>query len=210
MKGTPMKLYYVPASCSLATHIVLRELGMEFDLERYNPSEGQTETGSAYAGINAKARVPALEFANGEVLTEGSALVQYLVSQTPEHELALPIELVARARVQEGLSFVASDFHKSFSPFFSADTDDAAKERAQALIVKHLEYLETVFGDGRAYFIDNKLSVADIYLFVVLRWVEASGLELNAWKKVFAFRERMNIRPHVQSALKAEGLLEAA
>ncbi|WOF74087.1 glutathione S-transferase family protein [Parvibaculaceae bacterium PLY_AMNH_Bact1] len=205
-----MKLYYVPASCSLATHIVLRETGMEFDLERYDPAKGQTEKGITFSGVNAKARVPALEFDNGEILTEGAALVQYLVSQTPEHELALPIELVARARVQEGLSFVASDFHKSFSPFFSTDTDDAAKERAQALIIKHLEYLETVFGDGREYFVDNTLSVADIYLFVVLRWVEASGLELNTWKKVFAFRERMSIRPHVQSALEAEGLLEAA
>lgn len=205
-----MKLYYVPASCSLATHIVLRELGMEFDLERYDPSKGQTETGTTYSAINAKARVPALEFDNGDILTEGSALVQYLVSQTPEHKLALPSEPMARARIQEGLSYVASEFHKSFSPFFSADTDDAAKERAQSLVVKHLSYLETVFGDGREYFVDNKLSIADIYLFVVLRWVEASGLELNAWKKVFAFRERMNARSHVQAALDAEGLRDAA
>lgn len=205
-----MKLYYVPAACSLATHIVLRETGMSFDLERYDPTKGETETGTSYNGINAKARVPALALDSGDILTEGSALVQYIVSQAPDSDLALPEEQLARARVQEGLSFVASDFHKSFSPFFSADTDDAAKERARALITKHLDYLESRFGDGREYLVDNKVSIADIYLFVVLRWVEASGLELNAWKNTFAFRERINARPHVQAALEAEGLLEAA
>lgn len=205
-----MKLYYVPASCSLATHIVLRETGMAFDIERYDPSKGETERGTAYSGINAKARVPALEFDNGDVLTEGSALVQYIVSQAPDSELALPAEHLARARVQEGLSFVASDFHKSFSPFFSADTDDTAQERARALITKHLDYLESQFGDGREYLVDNKFSVTDIYLFVVLRWVEASGLELSAWKNTFTFRERINTRPHVRAALEAEGILEAA
>jgi glutathione S-transferase len=205
-----MKLYYLPASCSLATHIVLRELGMKFELERYDPTKGTTETGTTYSGINAKARVPALEFDNGDVLTEGSALVQYLVSQTPGNELALPAEPLARARVQEGLSFVASEFHKSFSPFFSTDADDAEKEKARALVTKHLAYLENAFSDGREYYIDNKISVADIYLFVVLRWVDASGLELNAWENVFAFRKRLNARPHVLAALEAEGLLEAA
>jgi len=205
-----MKLYYLPASCSLATHIVLRETGSDFELERYDPSKGETETGATFAGINAKARVPALEFDNGDVLTEGSALVQYLVSQTPDNEFALPAEPLARARVQEALSFVASEFHKSFSPFFSGDADDAAKEKARTLVSKHLTYLESIFSDGRDYFVDNNISVADIYLFVVLRWVDATGLELNTWKNVFAFRERLNARPHVQAALEAEGLLEAA
>ncbi len=205
-----MKLYYLPASCSLATHIVLRETGLDFQLERYDPSKGKTETGTTFNCINAKARVPALEFENGDVLTEGSALVQYLVSQTPENELTLPTDLLARTRVQEALSFVASEFHKSFSPFFSADADDAAKEKARALVSKHLTYLESVFNDGREYFVDDKISIADVYLFVVLRWVEASGLELTAWKPIFAFRERLNARPHVQAALEAEGLLKAA
>jgi len=205
-----MKLYYLPASCSLATHIILRETGLGFELERYDPSKGTTETGKTFAGVNAKARVPALEFDNGDVLTEGSALVQYIVSRTPESEFSLPVDPLARARVQEGLSFVASEFHKSFSPFFATDAEKAAKEKARTLVIKHLTYLENIFSDSREYFIDNKISVADIYLFVVLRWVDATGLELNAWKNVFAFRERIAIRPHVQAALSAEGLLEAA
>lgn len=205
-----MKLYYVPASCSLATHIVLREVGADFDLERYDPTKGETQSGAAYASINAKAKVPALLLDNNELLTEGSSLVQYIASRHPTSALALPEDALARARVQEGLSFVASEFHKSFSPFFSADTDDAAKARGRAQITKHLDYLEGLFADGRDFFINNTLSVADIYLFVVLRWVEAAGLNNTNWPKTNAFRIRMNDREHSQAALKAEGLLDAA
>lgn len=205
-----MKLYYVPAACSLATHIVLRETGMEFDLECYDPAKGQTEKGKTFAGVNAKARVPALELDSGDILTEGSALVQYIVAQTPEHELALPVELTARARVQEGLSFVTSELHKAFNPFFASDADAAAKSRAHALVVNHLDYLEEVFSDGRKFFVENRLTIADIYLFVVLRWTGVTGEELSKWKNLSAFQGRMNARPHVQAALEAEGLLEAA
>ncbi len=205
-----MKLHYLPASCSLATHIVLRETGIEFELEKYDPSKGKTESGMTYAEINSKSRVPALELNNGEILTEGSALVQYLVSQAPESELALPTDLMARTRIQEGLSFAASELHKSFSPFFAAETDDAAKQRARTLVIRHLNYLEETFSDGRQYFVDDRLSVADIYLFVVLRWTEVTGEELNKWKHVASFRDRMIARPHIQAALDAEGLLEAA
>ncbi len=205
-----MKLYYLPASCSLATHIVLREVGATFDLERYDPAKGLTDSGQAYARINPKARVPALELDNNELLTEGSSLVQYIVSQHPTSDLALPEDALARARVQEGLSFVASEFHKSFSPFFSADADEAAKTKARALVTKHLDYLESLFADGRDYFVDNKLSVADIYLFVVLRWVDSTGLDIARWREVNAFRNRMNDRPSSRAALEAEGLLDAA
>lgn len=205
-----MKLYYLPGSCSLATHIVLREVGAAFTLERYNPSKGATETGAAYTAINAKARVPALALDSGDVLTEGAALVQYVAGEHPGSELALPTDALARTRVQEALSFVSSDFHKSFSPFFSADTDDAAKARAKAQVERHLTYLEGLFSDGRTYFVDDRPSVADVYLFVVLRWVEAAGLDLEAWPKVSAFRSRMSERPGSRAALQAEGLLDAA
>ncbi len=205
-----MKLYYVPAACSLATHIVLREAGMSFDLERYDPTKGETETGTSYTGINAKARVPALELDSGDILTEGSALVQYIVAQTPDHELALPVELLARTRVLEGLSFVTAELHKAFNPFFNAEADDAAKERAHDSVVKHLDYLEETFSDGRKFFVDDTLSIVDIYLFVVLRWTGVTGENISKWKNLSAFQGRMNARPHVQAALAAEGLLEAA
>lgn len=201
-----MKLYYLPASCSLAPHIVMRELGLDFDLERYDPAAGKTDKGTNYTSINAKARVPVLELDSKNLLTEGSAIVQYLVSSHPNAELALPENLLERTRVQEGLSFVATDFHKTFGPLFSSDTDDAAQERAKRTIVKHLDYLEAVFADGRDYFVDNKLSIADIYLFVVLRWTDATGTPLAGWKNLSAFRDRINQRPAVQASLAAEGL----
>ncbi|MDF1624779.1 MAG: glutathione binding-like protein [Parvibaculaceae bacterium] len=201
-----MKLYYLPASCSLASHIVLRELGLDFDLERYDPAAGTTDKGTSYNTINAKARVPALALDSGDLLTEGSAIVQYLVATHQHTDLSLPDDLMARARIHEGLSFVASDFHKTFGPLFTTDTDNAAQERAKRTIVKHLDYLESVFADGRDYFVDNKLSVADIYLFVVLRWTDATGTPLAGWKHLNAFRDRINQRPAVQASLAAEGL----
>ena len=109
-------LYYTPGACSLSPHIVLREAGLDFELERVDLAAKKTETGADYRAVNPKGYVPALRLDDGQVLTEGAAIVQYLADKRPDARLAPPAGTLERVRLQEHLNFVASELHKAFSP----------------------------------------------------------------------------------------------
>ena len=122
-----MKLYFAPGACSLSPHIVLRETGAKFDLEQVNNQEKKTKSGADYWGINPKGKVPVLEFDNGERLTEGPVIVQWIADQNPSAGLIPPAGKPERYRVQEWRNFTTSELHKSFGPIFRPTTPDAYK-----------------------------------------------------------------------------------
>ena len=202
-----MKLYYSPGACSLSPHIVMREAGMNFDMERVDLSSHQTETGADYMQINPKGYVPALRLDDGQVLTEGAAIVQYIADLHPEAGLAPKPSTLERTRLQEYLNFIAAEYHKAFSPLFSSDVSDAAKATAVGNVERRLDYFEKIFADGRAYLMGDKFSVADAYLFVVTNWTKPTGISLAKWPNVTAFVTRVAARGKVQDALRAEGLV---
>ena len=202
-----MKLYYSPGTCSLSPHIVMREAGMAFDMERVDLASHQTETGTDYTQINPKGYVPALRLDDGQVLTEGAAIVQYIADLHPEAGLAPKPGTLERTRLQEYLNFIAAEYHKAFSPLFSSDATDAAKAAAKTNVGNRLDYFEKLFADGRAYLMGDKFSVADAYLFVVTNWTKPTGISLNKWPNVTAFVARVAGRGKVQDALRAEGLI---
>jgi glutathione S-transferase len=113
-----VKLYYAPGACSLSPHIVSREAGINLDLEQVDNREKKTKTGKGYWGINAKGQVPVLELDNGQRLTEGPAIVQYLADQKPASGLVPAPGSIDRYRVQEWLNFVTSELHKTYGPIF--------------------------------------------------------------------------------------------
>lgn len=199
-----MKLFYSPGACSLSPHIVLRETGLDFELERVDLKTGRTASGAEFSAINRKAYVPALQLDDGQLLTEGPAIVQYLADLAPASGLAPPPGGLPRARLQEWLNFISSELHKGFSPLFRP-----APEETKLAIVTRLEHW---FGwlDGelakRPYLLGEKLSVADIYLFVVVGWSAYVNISLARWPALTAFQARIAARPAVQAALKAEGL----
>mgnify|MGYP000940892237 CR=1 FL=1 len=205
-----MKLYCGPGACSLSPHIVLRELGLPFDLVRVDGKAKKTETGDDYWKINPKGAVPALQLDTGEVLTEGPAIVQYLADQKPEAGLAPKNGTLARARLQEALNFLTSELHKAFGPLFTPGAGDEAKAAAKETIGKKLTYLESQFADGRDYILGKDFSVADAYLFVLQNWTAFVGIDLKAWPHLAAFQGRIAARPKVREALVAEGLAKAA
>ena len=127
-----MKLYYAPGACSLAPHIVAREAGLRLDLEKVDLRSGKTETGAAFAEINPKGYVPALSLDNGEVLTEVSALVQYVADQAPQAALMPAGGTDERYRVLEWLGFISTEIHKGFGPLWNPQSPDAAKTIAKA------------------------------------------------------------------------------
>jgi glutathione S-transferase len=202
-----MKLYFSPGSCSLSPHIVLREAGLKFDLEQVNNQEKKTKSGVDYWSVNGKGQVPVLELDNGERLTEGAVIVQYLADQKPDAGLVPPAGTMQRVRVQEWLNFVASELHKVYAPIFRPTTPDAYKAISKENLAKRMEWLNKQLA-GKQYLMGDKFTVADAYLFTVLRWSQRIQLDLAPWSNVTAFMDRVAARPKVQETMKAEGLIQ--
>lgn len=201
-----MKLYYMPGACSLASHITLREVGAAFDLEKVDAKQKKTERGADYTAINPKGYVPALALDNGELLTEGVAIMQYIADQNPKAGLAPAAGTLARARLQEQLNFVAAELHKAFSPLFNPSLPESDKAAARERVGQKLDLVEQLLSDGRSYLVGDNFSVADAYLFTVTNWTGPTGIGLDRWPHLAAFQQRIAARETVQAALKAEGL----
>jgi len=202
-----MKLYYSPGVCSLSPHIVLREAGLQFELEKVDLATGQTETGKSVGDVNPKGYVPVLELDDGEALTEGAAIVQYIADAlAPGKNLAPANGTIARTRVQEHLSFVGAELHKSFTPFFKVDSTDTEKQKARAKLDRRIGDIEKLLSDGRQYLMGDEFTVADAYLYTVATWTRPTEIGLDAWPNLAAYVDRVAQRPAVQAALKAEGL----
>jgi glutathione S-transferase len=197
-----MKLFFSPGACSLSPHIVLRELGLPFDLERVDTKAGKTASGADYRALNPKGYVPALQIDGGDVLTEGAAIVQYLADRKPDAGLAPPPGTMERYRLQEWLVYIATEIHKGFSPLFRTKDEEAKKPLVAALIAK-FPYIARQLS-GRQFLLGDRFTVADAYLFTVLNWSRFVGIDLSQWPELRAFHERVGARPSVKDAIAAE------
>lgn len=200
-----MDVYYSPLACSLATRIAVYEAGAEGKV-RLNRVDAKTKTvegGVDYLTINAKGLVPAVRTADGEVLTENAAVLQYLADAFPEAGLAPAAGSAERYRLQQWLSFVGTELHKLvFNPLLSSKSNDGAKAFARELAPERLAYLNDHL-TGREYLLDH-FSVADAYLAAVLNWAQFVGIDLAQWPAVAAYRDRLAARPAVARAMKEE------
>jgi glutathione S-transferase len=202
-----MKLYYAPGACSLSPHIVARELGLPLELKKVDNKTKTIEGGGDYRKVNARGYVPALELDNGEILTEGPAIVQYLADLKPEAELAPKWGTFGRYRLQEWLNFLTSEIHKQFSPLFKPTTPEDYKPVAKEIIATRFDWLDGQLA-GKDYLMGSQFTVADAYLFVLLGWTRPTQIDLARWPNLLAFHKRVGARPKVQEALSAEGLLK--
>jgi glutathione S-transferase len=204
-----MKLYYAPGACSLAPHIVAREAGLRLDLEKVDLGRGKTESGATFADINPKGYVPALSLDGGEVLTEASALVQYLADQAPQTGLAPAAGTLERYRLLEWLGFISTEIHKGFGPLWNPQTPEAAKAIARNNLGKRFAWLDQRLARG-PYLMGERFTVADAYLFTVTNWTNIHAIDLKPYPNLKAYMERVGARPKVREALVAEGLLKEA
>ncbi|RKQ38045.1 glutathione transferase GstA [Enterobacter sp. R1(2018)] len=200
-----MKLYYKAGACSLSPHIILRETGIDFSLVKVDLAAKKTETGDDYLEINAKGQVPALVLDDGSLLTEGVAIVQFLADKVPDRQLLAPAGSMTRYHTLEWLNYIASELHKGFSPLFNPATPEEYKAIARKALEKKLQYVNEELND-KQWLMGLRFSVADAYLFTVLRWAYGVKLEMNGLSNIEAFMERMKARPAVAAALAAEGL----
>ncbi|MEO7152193.1 MAG: glutathione transferase GstA [Burkholderiaceae bacterium] len=202
-----MKLYYSPGACSLSPHIVVHEAGLAVDLVKANLQAHKLEDGSDFYAVNSKGYVPMLELDNGERLTEGPAIVQYLADQVPAKKLAPANGTMARYRLQEWLNFITSELHKGIGGLFNPAMNDDGKAVIRSRATGKLEWVDQQL-EGKQYLMGNDFSVADAYLFTIVNWTKNTGIDISGMKNLSAFQARMATRPAVQAAMKAEGLLK--
>jgi glutathione S-transferase len=200
-----MRLYFAPGACSLSPHIVSRELGLPIELKKVSTKDKTMEGGGDFRQINPKGYVPALELDDGAVLTEGPAIVQYLADRKPDAGLAPKAGSLERYRLQEWLNFITSELHKQFSPLFRPTTPEDYKKIAKDNLANRFEWLDKQLA-GKDYLMGKGFTVADAYLYTVLRWTKPMQIDLAKWPNVVAYMERVGARPNVKDALKAEGL----
>ena len=202
-----MKLYYAPGACSLSPHIVLREAGVPFKLDRVSFSTRKTESGADFNTVNPKGQVPTLQLDNGEILTEGAVIVQYIADRKPESGLVPPAGTLERYRVQEWLNYVASELHKTFSPLFNPKTPDDYRGTLKERLAKQFDLLDKHLAKN-TFLAGATFTAADAYAFTVLGWSKSSrvGIDLARWPNLKSYMERIGARPKVQEAMKAEGL----
>jgi glutathione S-transferase len=202
-----MKLYYFTGACSMSPHIVALEAGLPVTMVKIDAKTKKTETGEDYLAVNSKGAVPALQLDDGQVLTEGPAIVQYLADQKPESGLAPRAGTFERYQLMEILNYITSEVHKSFSPLFNPASSADMKEAAVANLTKKFDWLSG-FLSKKPFLLGNTFTVADAYLFTVLNWTGHVKIDLSKWPILADYRSRIAQRPKVIEAMKAERLIK--
>jgi glutathione S-transferase len=200
-----MRLYYSPGSCALSPHIVALELGFRPDLVKVDLQSKRLPDGGDYLKVNGKGSVPALELDDGQVITEGPAIVQYLADLQPDLGLAPPNGTLERVRLQEWLNFISTDIHKSFSPLFNKQLPEEARKYFVSRLERSLGYAGEKL-EGRTFLLGTAFTAADAYLFTVLRWAKGNGIDLGRWPALKDHFERVGARLTVKAAMEAQGI----
>ncbi|MFH7826162.1 glutathione transferase GstA [Kluyvera chengduensis] len=200
-----MKLFYKPGACSLASHITLRESGKDFSLIGVDLMQKRMENGDDFLKVNPKGQVPALLLDDNTLLTEGVAIMQYIADSVADRQLLAPVGSINRYRTLEWLNYIATELHKGFTPLFRPDTPEEYKPTVRALLDKKLAYIDESLAHAQ-WISGSRFTIADAYLFTVLRWAFAVKLEMAGYKNIAAYMERVAARPAVAAAMTAEGL----
>ncbi len=204
-----MKLYYSPGACSLSPHIALLEAGLPYDLVKVDLRAKKLENGDDFLAVNPKGQVPALGLDTGEVVTEGPVIVQVIADKASAKNLAPARDTTERYKLLEWLNFTTTELHKNFSPLFNPALSDDTKTFFRDRLMGKFKYLDSKLA-GQDYLLGKQFTVADGYLYVMLRWADGHKMDLSGFPHLMAFKERVAARPKVQEALAKEGLLKAA
>ena len=200
-----MKLYYSPGACSLSPHIVLREAGLAFEPVMAPTKTHKLPDGTDYYTVNPLGYVPMLELDDGTRLREGPAIVQYIADQVPARNLAPANGTLQRYRLQEWLTFIGTEIHKSFSPLFNAGMPEPGKQIYRDRLANRFQFVDKEL-QGKDYLMGDNFTVADAYLYTVTRWSKVMSIDISGYPNLLAHHARVEARPAVQEALKVEKL----
>jgi glutathione S-transferase len=201
-----MKLFYSPGACSLSPNIVANEAGVELRLQKVDTKTKTVSQAGDYWAINPKGYVPALELDNGEILTEGPTIIQYLADLKPETALVPAAGTADRYRVQEMLGYINSEIHKTYSMLFKPSLPAEVRTEREEYLLRRYELLDQRLA-GHQYLFGDRFTVADAYLFTVTTWAQVLKVDLSKFAYLQKFQERVAARPAVRAEMKAEGLV---
>ncbi len=200
-----MKLYFSPGACALASQIVLRETELKFDLVKVDLKNKTTNEGD-FRSVNPKGYVPALKLDNGEVLTEGTAILQYLCDQRADRKLLPANGTHERYRAIEWLNYVATELHKGIGILFSPlIKDEATRNGIVDGLHAKFEFVDQRLAKNQ-FVLGSSFSAVDAYLYNILRWPAYLKIDMAKYKAIGAFMERVEARPTVRASLEAEGI----
>ena len=202
-----MRLYFAPAACSLAPHIVAREAGLDLTLARVDLVSHKASDGRDFHEVNPSGYVPALELASGDILTEAAVIVQYLSDLAPDAGLLPPAGTFARYRALEWLNFIATELHKGMAPLWYPTTPDATRRAILHKLAKRFSHIEARTAGGN-YLMGAEFTAPDAYAFTILNWAGPLKVDLSPWPGLQAYVARIAARPRVRAALQAEGLVK--
>ena len=198
-------LYFSPGACSLAAHIVLIEAELPFTLEKVDLRSKQTVSGKDFSKITEKTYVPALELDNGYVLTENVAILQYVADLVPQKQLAPSFAQLERYQLIAWLNYIATELHKNFSPLFAKQASEEWLQQIRIVLQKKMAWLNEHLRHND-YLLAKQYTIADAYLWTVLRWCAFVGVDINALEFLLNYARRITARPAAQKALEAEGI----
>jgi glutathione S-transferase len=204
-----MKLYYAPGACSLSPHIALLEAGLPYDLVKVDLRAKKLENGDDFLKVNPKGQVPVLGLDSGELVTEGPVIVQMIADKAAGKNLAPARDSAERYKLMEWLNFVTTELHKNMGPLFSPVLSDDAKTFFKDRTMGKFKYIDSQLA-GRDYLMGKQFTVADGYLYTMLRWADGHKMDLAGLPNLVAYTARVAARPKVQEALTKEGLMKAA
>jgi glutathione S-transferase len=204
-----MKLYYSPGACSLSPHIALSEAGLPYELVKVDLRAKKLENGDDFWKVNPKGQVPALALDNGELITEGPVIVQMIADKVPAKNLAPNRDSAERYKLLEWLTYINGELHKNIGPLFNPMLADEAKAIFKDRAMGKFKYVDSQLA-GRDYLMGKQFTVADGYLYVMLRWADGMKFDLSGLNNLLAYKDRIAARPKVQEALVKEGLMKAA
>jgi glutathione S-transferase len=207
-----LKLFYSPGACSLATHIILREGGFDFELDKVDMKspDRMTQEGKPFREITHKSYVPAVRLDDGEVIQENVVIHSYLADLKPDSKLAPPYGSRERLRQDQMAVYISTEIHKTYSPLFNPALTEEAKNANRDKLIARYALIEEQLGDGRAYLTGDTFRTVDAYLFTITRWGYSLKLDLARFPKVEAWYKRVGARPAVKASLEAEGLAQVA
>jgi len=200
-----MKLYYFPGSCALADHVVLEWIGAPYETVKLDRAAVKSPE---FLALNPSGAVPVL--VDGDfVLTQNAAILCYLAELHPQARLYGDGTARGRAEVMRWLGVLNSDVHPAFKPIFQParfHPDAAAAgilaDTARAQVRKFFELLDNRLR-GRDWLVDAR-SIADPYLFVMLRWSRRIGIESSGLDNLARVCERMQADRGVRAALASQ------
>ena len=200
-----MKLYYFPGSCALADHVVLEWIGAPYETVKLDRSGVKSPE---FLALNPSGSVPVL--IDGDfVLTQNVAILSYLAELHPQARLYGDGTPRGRAEVMRWLGVLNSDLHPAFKPIFQParfHPDAAAAgvlaDTARAQVRKLFELLDNRLR-GRDWLVDTR-SIADPYLFVMLRWARRIKVDASGLDNLARFFERMQADRGVGAALTSQ------